>query len=141
MNKSTYDILMDNLKEYYSGIDINNVIFIKTKEIKTPYLSRKTESFYAIRLPYRELPGLPEKTSLRIISLNAESPVISVIPLDWIHSIDGKEISQKKEWTIEGSKGKIYTIKLNGDRYSCNCPAYIFGRGKPCKHIKEITNG
>ena len=37
---------------------------------------------------------------------------------------------------------KTYDIKMHPMtlEWSCNCPAYKFGRGKACKHIKEIQS-
>ena len=39
-------------------------------------------------------------------------------------------------------QGKTYDIKMHPMtlEWECNCPAYKFGRGKHCKHIKEIQN-
>ena len=40
-------------------------------------------------------------------------------------------------WTVEGSKGHQYTVKLlNEGFYTCTCPGYTFRRR--CKHIEKI---
>ena len=38
------------------------------------------------------------------------------------------------------AQGRTYDIKFHPMtlEWSCSCPAYKFGRGKQCKHIKEI---
>jgi len=40
------------------------------------------------------------------------------------------------------AQGRTYDIRMHPMtlEWSCNCPAYKFGRGKHCKHIKEIQN-
>tara|TARA_B100001093_G_scaffold422043_1_gene414516 strand:+ start:126 stop:329 length:204 start_codon:yes stop_codon:yes gene_type:complete len=37
-------------------------------------------------------------------------------------------------------QGKTYDIRMHPMtlEWACSCPAYKFGRGKQCKHIKEI---
>ena len=44
----------------------------------------------------------------------------------------------EKTWSVKGSKGNTYTIKLSGGTYSCSCPGYGFRRN--CRHIKEIKS-
>lgn len=40
------------------------------------------------------------------------------------------------EVQVAGSKpGKMYTVRQEGGRWSCTCPASTFQRG-PCKHIQ-----
>jgi uncharacterized Zn finger protein len=43
-------------------------------------------------------------------------------------------------FTVNGSKGKVYTITKDKNKYSCTCTAYGFGRGRDCKHILELKN-
>ena len=40
------------------------------------------------------------------------------------------------------AQGRTYDIEFHPMtlEWSCSCPAYKFGRGKYCKHIKEIQN-
>ena len=46
----------------------------------------------------------------------------------------------KKEYKVKGSKGNSYKIVNDEGIWTCTCPAHGFGRGKDCKHIKEIKN-
>jgi uncharacterized Zn finger protein len=47
----------------------------------------------------------------------------------------------KQTYKVEGSKGNKYTIVNDGGIWTCSCPAHGFGRGKDCKHIKNIKDG
>jgi len=39
-------------------------------------------------------------------------------------------------WSVEGSKGKVYVVKLSNEGgWSCTCPGYAFRRR--CKHIEN----
>ena len=49
--------------------------------------------------------------------------------------------SKPKTYKVEGSKGNKYTIVNDGGIWTCSCPAHGFGRGKDCKHIKNIKDG
>jgi hypothetical protein len=40
--------------------------------------------------------------------------------------------------TVTGSKGSIYTVSKNGERYSCTCTGFQFRR--KCKHTQEFDN-
>ena len=50
---------------------------------------------------------------------------------------------------VKGSKGKTYTVKWDNFShknrqevqydYSCNCQGYKFGKGKHCRHIREVV--
>jgi hypothetical protein len=51
-----------------------------------------------------------------------------------------QKILEKKIYNVDGSKGNKYTIINDGGIWNCSCPAHGFGRGKDCKHIKEIKN-
>ena len=44
----------------------------------------------------------------------------------------------EKSWSVQGSKGNTYTVKLSEGVYSCTCPGYGFRR--KCRHITEIKN-
>jgi len=46
----------------------------------------------------------------------------------------------KKEYKVDGSKGNVYSVVNDDGFWSCSCPAHGFGRGKDCKHIKQIKN-
>lgn len=47
-------------------------------------------------------------------------------------------------YTVEGSKGKSYTVVINGAEStpSCTCPAFKYGKGpvydRSCKHIDYV---
>jgi hypothetical protein len=45
-------------------------------------------------------------------------------------------------WRHYRVQGKTYDIRFHPMtlEWECSCPAYKFGRGKYCKHIKEIQN-
>ena len=47
-------------------------------------------------------------------------------------------VKVKKEYVVAGSKGNKYKVLNNAGVWSCSCPAFGFGHGKDCKHIKEI---
>lgn len=51
-----------------------------------------------------------------------------------------KKVLEKKIYKVDGSKGNRYTVTNANDIWDCSCPAYGFGRGRECKHIKEIKN-
>jgi len=46
---------------------------------------------------------------------------------------------------VKGSKGN-YTVEFGPSQgryeydYTCNCQAFKFGKGKPCKHIEEVID-
>jgi hypothetical protein len=54
---------------------------------------------------------------------------------------EDKKSSEKKTYKVEGSKGNKYTIVNDEGIWTCSCPAHGFGRGKDCKHIKNIKDG
>jgi len=41
----------------------------------------------------------------------------------------------ENSWSVKGSKGNFYTVKLSKGIYSCSCPGYGFRR--KCRHIQE----
>jgi hypothetical protein len=47
-------------------------------------------------------------------------------------------VAGEKSWSVKGSKGNTYTVKLSQGAYSCTCPGYGFRRN--CRHITEIKN-
>ena len=47
-------------------------------------------------------------------------------------------VAGENSWSVKGSKGNIYTVKLSQGVYSCSCPGYGFRR--KCRHITEIKN-
>jgi hypothetical protein len=40
-----------------------------------------------------------------------------------------------QSWEVQGSKGRIYAVRLSGGVWSCSCPGYSFRR--KCRHIEE----
>jgi len=123
------------LNGYWQDTSLNDIIHIKTKEIKTPYLQRAAEEFHAIKLQPREVPGHPIDTTLRLIRLDRPSVSIEMLSLDRVFSIDNKEVNVKKEWKVKGSSG-YYTVRLHGEKYLCNCKGFQFR--KKCKHSELI---
>ena len=45
----------------------------------------------------------------------------------------------EKHWTVKGSKGNFYTVRLKSGQYTCTCAG--FGWRRKCRHIEEIKNG
>jgi hypothetical protein len=43
--------------------------------------------------------------------------------------------TELQTWTVQGSKGKTYTVTLDHGRYECTCPGFQFRRS--CKHVDE----
>jgi hypothetical protein len=41
----------------------------------------------------------------------------------------------ENSWSVKGSKGNIYTVKLSKGVYSCSCPGFGFRR--KCRHVEE----
>lgn len=131
--------LQEGVNEYWSNVTLDDIITIKTKPIKTPYVSREGETFTAVRLPKREITGMPSGQYIRCFRLDRDRVVIEMLPLDRILSINGKEIHNKTEWKVKNSKGNgYYIIKLIGEQYVCNCTGYKFR--KRCKHSESIKN-
>ena len=52
-----------------------------------------------------------------------------------------QKIKVKKEYKVKGSKDNVYKVVNDEGFWSCSCPAHGFGRGKDCKHIKQIKDG
>ena len=127
--------VQEQLYEYWQDTSLNDIIHIKTKFIKTNYLQREAEDFLAIKLQARNVPGFPSDSTLRIIRLDKPSPIISMLPMDWVQSINNKEVNVKKVWQVKGSKG-YYKVDRRGDNYYCNCQGFKFR--KTCKHSALI---
>ena len=47
---------------------------------------------------------------------------------------------KSKSYSVVGSSGKIYKVVNNRSSWNCSCPAFGWGRGKECKHIKSVKN-
>ena len=63
--------------------------------------------------------------------------ILAIKNLDGSTIIDAPQPVRPKSrvWTINGSKGNVYTVTLNGDKFVCDCVAGKFGRH--CKHIDQ----
>lgn len=62
---------------------------------------------------------------------------------DKIEHIKPKEFKKtevKIEYKVKGSKDNVYKVVNDEGIWTCSCPAHGFGRGKDCKHIKQIKN-
>jgi len=51
-----------------------------------------------------------------------------------------KKVYIRKAYKVDGSRGNVYNVLNDGGNWNCSCPAYGWGRGKECKHIKNIKN-
>jgi len=51
-----------------------------------------------------------------------------------------KKVYIKKVYKVDGSRGNVYKELNDNGVWNCSCPAYGWGRGKECKHIKNIKN-
>ena len=70
-----------------------------------------------------------------VISL---SHVISIVDGDGIEADSAAAEPETIEtWQVDGSKGNVYTVTRNGEKWSCTCVGFQFR--KICKHIKECS--
>ena len=72
---------------------------------------------------------------------DAGFPVRSVM-LKHVVSMNGASVDYKAQTSVrtvqvEGSKGNIYTVVINGDKAKCTCPQNTY-RHQICKHIKQV---
>lgn len=51
-----------------------------------------------------------------------------------------KQTVKPQIFSIEGSRGNVYSVTNNVGVWDCSCPAYGFGRGRDCKHIVKLKN-
>jgi hypothetical protein len=51
-----------------------------------------------------------------------------------------KKVHIKKAYKVDGSRGNVYKVLNDNGVWNCSCPAYGWGRGKDCKHIKKLKN-
>ena len=48
-----------------------------------------------------------------------------------------QNIKVKKEWKVDGSKGKKYLVELDGNRWTCECHSFGWsGHKRTCKHVE-----
>lgn len=48
------------------------------------------------------------------------------------------ETPQIPTWTVAGSRGSVYTVKMVKRKYSCSCPGFQFRNH--CRHVEQIRN-
>lgn len=53
-----------------------------------------------------------------------------------VEHVELKEKPKFQMWQVDGSKGNVYTVTLDNNKWSCDCVAGRFNR--PCKHVKKI---
>ena len=41
-------------------------------------------------------------------------------------------------WTVAGSQGSMYTVRMEARKYSCSCPGFQFRNH--CRHVEQIRN-
>ena len=113
---------------------IGKVVTIVTKPVSTPYVKRPVETFKAIVLPDAVIPGIDQKSHIRVLKDNLHTEIIR---LDRIATIDGKSIEPpKNKWKVKGSGTAVHTVTRNGDIYSCTCKGFFYRRS--CRHVREI---
>lgn len=68
---------------------------------------------------------------------------VRVLSLSSIVAVGGAEAdfatpqSDRKVFTVQGSKGNTYTVTVENGKASCSCPG--FGFRKTCRHAQEAT--
>ena len=56
-----------------------------------------------------------------------------------VNTFDFSVKSETNQWSITGSTGNDYTVKLNNsDTYECDCIGYKRAKDGKCKHIKQV---
>jgi len=71
---------------------------------------------------------------------------VRVIQLDNVkdmRTVDGAELAKRNivvsdviEEQVAGSKGNVYTVRKQHDKWSCSCPGFQFR--KDCKHVNQV---
>lgn len=54
---------------------------------------------------------------------------------------NGKTETQQPEvptWTLAGSRGSVYTVRLASKKYSCSCPGFQFRNH--CRHVEQVRS-
>ncbi len=69
-------------------------------------------------------------------------PETTLNDIEWVKPEIVKEKPIKGVWEFESSssKGKFYSVKQNGVKFTCNCPGFwrAKDRDKGCKHIQSV---
>lgn len=77
--------------------------------------------------------------------MTSDDPMVEVrvIYANSIVSVNGvafggkAEVKNERKLTVEGSKGKTYTITVSSDgKATCSCPGFGFRR--TCKHLEQV---
>ncbi len=118
--------LQDNLNSYWDSVNFDSIISVETTD---------NQSFMAIQLPKRELPGYEQM--YYFIRLDKPEPKISLMAKYRIKSINGKSIENKTEWKVKGSSG-YYKVRLKAGKLVCDCKGFMFR--KKCKHVEQVKN-
>lgn len=74
------------------------------------------------------------KNPLRI---NRSGRKFKEVPNTW-GFVSSAQVPNEITWTVDGSKGSKYVVKLSEGQYHCTCPGFQF-RGQ-CRHIKEVES-
>lgn len=72
------------------------------------------------------------------ISIVSLKQVVQLINIDSCVEMDGDAVveeARNETWTVDGSKGNVYTITVKDEYWTCSCLGFSFRR--QCKHINE----
>lgn len=71
---------------------------------------------------------------------NVPNRVVSLDSIQGVVKMPGAQTEQPQipTWTVAGSRGSVYNVKLEGKTYSCSCPGFQFRNH--CRHIEQIRN-
>lgn len=116
--------------------------------VKNPMWDRRHLYFIHIdqfNIFYGDLLPTPSWVGKDAICISADIPSkMRIIPRHQIISIDDKAQEptpetplSKKTFKVNGSKGNVYTVTINGKYKNCTCPGFGFRRS--CKHILEVS--
>lgn len=68
--------------------------------------------------------------------------VVSFSSIQKVIKLDGKgTVEQQPEvptWTLAGSRGSVYTVRLANKKYSCSCPGFQFRNH--CRHVEQVRS-
>ncbi len=56
----------------------------------------------------------------------------------WNVKVDEKEPVTGRSWTVEGSKGNVYTVTEEHGLWTCTCSGFKFRN--QCRHVLEISS-
>lgn len=78
-----------------------------------------------------------------------DAPYVAIMPgglitledIVWEYAVpEPSGVIELKSFTVDGSNGNMYTVSCYSDfHWECTCPAYKYGGGKHCKHIKDYV--